>query len=111
MRKYGICNQRSLVRSFLSSILVGFNHLSFTARKPEGRKKQRQKNLLTGCLVIVVRNDSFIDSKYHSLVPSNYFKGLSPRVIVLALTNRGHSVLYCPAHSCLRLEVTFTAVI
>ena len=40
----------------------------------------------------------------------NFQDGFGPRVIVPALT-KGIAFIYGPEHSCLRLEVTFTAVI
>ena len=51
------------------------------------RKKQtqRQKNvfIMTSVgFVIAVRNNSLIDSKWHSLgLPSNYFKGLKSKLL------------------------------
>ena len=52
-------------------------------RRKKQAQRERQKNLFTMTsegFVIVVRNNSFIDSKQHSLEPTlvvlNYFKGL-----------------------------------
>ena len=58
----------------LNSIQVDSNDLPFTAWKEEERNRHRdKKNLFTmtsGGFMIVVRNNSFIDSKQHSLEPT-----------------------------------------